>query len=355
VTGARIDNDIRFALLGGTTVGQNALSRFFVLHCMALPLLFCVLAAIHFWRIRKDGGISRRSLPTTDGGPATDVAPATVVATSAAGAVAPSKSVGAVAAVAANPSVAANPRYRLLAYVKGTTFSGKRDFPEDEVHTWPHLVIREFLMALTVIIAIWVISIAFNAPLEEKANPAVTPNPAKAPWYFVGLQELLTYFDPWIAGVAIPSVIVFGLIAIPYLDVNRRGVGEYVFGQRKFAVTVFTLGALFWFALIFIGLFMRGPSWAWYWPWEDWTVPKETLSTTHNLPRLWGALGLAAYFAVGLLASAALFPKFRKSLGTTRFVITMILLLLMIAVPAKIVLRLAFDVKYVLTTPWFNI
>src|SRR5258708_31099420 len=116
-------------------------------------------------------------------------------------------------------------------------------------------------MALAVIVAIWIISIAFNAPLEEKANPAVTPNPAKALWYFVGLQELLAYFDPWIAGVAIPSIVVLGLIAIPYLDVNRRGIGEYQWGQRKFAVSVFTLGAMFWFALIFIGLYMRGPSW----------------------------------------------------------------------------------------------
>ena len=123
----------------------------------------------------------------------------------------------------AKPVYAAGPRYRLLAYVKGETYSGKRDLPADEVQVWPHLVVREFLMALAVIVVIWIISIAFNAPLEEKANPAVTPNPAKAPWYFVGLQELLTYFDPWIAGVAIPSIIVFGLLAIPYLDVNRQG------------------------------------------------------------------------------------------------------------------------------------
>jgi hypothetical protein len=169
------------------------------------------------------------------------------------------------------------------------------------------------------------------------------------------LQELLTYFDPWIAGVAIPSIIVFGLIAIPYLDVNRRGIGEYAWGERKFAVTVFSLGAMLWFALIFIGLNMRGPSWAWYWPWEDWTVSKETLIKPHDLdPRL-GAFALVAYFAVGLNLPAILFPRFRKSLGTTRYVITMVLLLLMLAVPAKIILRLAFDIKYVLPTPWFNI
>lgn len=242
-----------------------------------------------------------------------------------------------------------------MAYVKGDTYSGKRDLTGDEVQVWPHLVIREFLMALTVIIGIWAISIVFNAPLEEKANPAVTPNPAKAPWYFVGLQELLAYFDPWIAGVAIPSLVMFGLIAIPYLDVNRSRSGEYELRKRKFAVSVFTFGALFWFALIFIGLFMRGPSWAWYWPWEDWTVPKETLTVTHNLPSPWGIVALAGYFAVGLVLPAIVCRQFRKKLGTTRYVITMILLLLMIAVPAKIVLRLLLNVKYVVLTPWFNI
>ena len=341
LTGANIDNDIRFALLGGTIVGQNALSRFYVLHCMALPLLFCVLAAIHFWRIRKDGGISRRSLPVADGAAATQTSSAAVV-------------IPALPATTEEPATPVGPRYRLLAYVKGETFSGKRDLPADEVQVWPHLVVREFLMALAVIIVIWVISIAFNAPLEEKANAAVTPNPAKAPWYFVGLQELLAYFDPWIAGVAIPSIVVLGLIAIPYLDVNRRGIGEYEWGRRKFAVPVFTLGAMFWFALIFIGMYMRGPSWAWYWPWEDWTVPKETL-TTRDLPPLLGAAALAGYFAAGLILPAIVFPRFRKSLGTTRYVITMVLLLMMIAVPAKIVLRLAFDIKYVLPTKWFNI
>ena len=112
---------------------------------------------------------------------------------------------------------------------------------------------------------------------------------------------------------------------------------------------------MLWFALIFIGLFMRGPSWSWYWPWENWTIAKETLTTSHNLPPLEGGLAVAAYLALGLILPAILFPGFRKSLGTTRYIFTMILLLLMIAVPMKIVLRLAFDIKYVLTTPWFNI
>ena len=153
----------------------------------------------------------------------------------------------------------------------------------------------------------------------------------------------------------IPGLIVLGLAAIPYLDVSRRGIGEYLFAKRKLAVTVFTAGFLLWFTLIFIGLFMRGPSWAWYWPWEDWTVPKETLAVTQNLPAIWGILLMAGYFAFGLIVPAVLFPRFRKALGPARYLITMSLLLLMIGVPAKIVLRLAFNVKYILTTVWFNI
>jgi len=95
-------------------------------------------------------------------------------------------------------------------------------------------------------------------------------------------------------------------------------------------------------------MFMRGPNWAWYWPWEDWTIPKQTLSVTWSLPMLWGSLLLIAYFTIGMLLPALLLPKFIKALGPTRYFVTMILLLLMIAVPAK-------DIKYVLATPWFNI
>jgi quinol-cytochrome oxidoreductase complex cytochrome b subunit len=333
--GVQVDNDVRFAMLGGTIVGQNALLRFYVLHCMAIPVVFSILAALHFWRIRKDGGISRPEGPEPGETPAVaDPLPAAAVRP---------------------PEPAAGPRYRLLAYVPGQTYSGKRDLAEDEAATWPHLVQREFIAALTVIIVLWILAIAINSPLEQKANPALTPNPAKAPWYFVGLQELLVYFDPWIAGVMIPAIGVFGLAAIPYLDVNRKGSGQYAFAGRKFAVSVFTFGILFWFALIFIGLFMRGPSWAWYWPWQDWTVPKETLMTPRNLPPLWGGLLLAGCFGLGLSLPAVLFPKFCKALGPVRYLLTMTLLLLMIGVPAKIVLRLALDIKYVLPTKWFNI
>ena len=343
--GVRADNDIRYALLGGTLVGQNALIRFYVLHNVALPAVMSLLLALHFWRIRKDGGISRpKSEPPASG--------------EGRGLMDEGSTSSALSQADAEPSeleLSPRPRYRLLTYVKGKTYSGKRDLVENEVQVWPHLISREFVVALVVIALLWIAAIAFNAPLEEQANPSVTPNPARAPWYFVGLQELLVYFDPWIAGVLIPGILVFGLAAIAYLDVNPEGVGEYAFGKRKFAVTVFTFGIIFWFLLIFIGMYMRGPSWAWYWPWENWTLPKETLSTAQDLPALWGGLLLFGYFTLGMVLPAILLPKFRKTLGLVRYIITMALLLLMISVPAKIILRLAFDVKYVLVTPWFNV
>jgi hypothetical protein len=120
------------------------------------------------------------------------------------------------------------------------------------------------------------------APLEPLADPNKTPNPSKAPWYFVGLQELLVYFDPWIAGVVLPTLIIVGLMAIPYIDKSPHGIGEYNYKDRKFAVWVFSLGTAFWFLLIIIGYFFRGPSWQWYWPWESWELHKESHIVTHS-------------------------------------------------------------------------
>ena len=116
-------------------------------------------------------------------------------------------------------------RYRALAFIKGATLAKEKDaeVTEDELPTWPYLVRKEFLAAIvcTIILIVW--SILFDAPLEELSDPTVTPNPAKAPWYFLGLQEMLVYFDPWIAGVAFPMLIIIGLMAIPYIDINPKG------------------------------------------------------------------------------------------------------------------------------------
>src|SRR5579859_1256772 len=136
-----------------------------------------------------------------------------------------------------------------------------------EVHVWPFLLRIELLATIIVTVILMVWSITLNAPLEEPANPTLTMNPSKAPWYFLGLQEMLVYFDPWIAGVVLPTLVIVGLMAIPYIDTNPKGVGYYAWEERPFANALFILGIVMWFLLIFIGYFCRGPNYAWYWPW----------------------------------------------------------------------------------------
>src|SRR5246127_3501378 len=136
-----------------------------------------------------------------------------------------------------------------------------------EVHVWPYLLRIEFLAAIIVTIILMVWSITLNAPLEEPANPTLTMNPSKAPWYFLGLQEMLVYFDPWIAGVVMPSLIIIGLMVIPYIDTNPLGNGYYTLKQRKFAIATFCFGFMvLWLVMVFIGTFLRGPGGVWVWP-----------------------------------------------------------------------------------------
>src|SRR5688500_5010077 len=114
----------------------------------------------------------------------------------------------------------------------------------DKVHTWPYLVRLEMLVGTIVMALITIWSIVVDAPLEEPANPTKTPNPSKAPWYFLGLQEILVYFDPWFAGVILPSYIIVGLMVIPYVDINPKGNGYYCFRDRFFAISTFLFGFL---------------------------------------------------------------------------------------------------------------
>jgi len=238
-------NDARFMLIGGTSVGDATLIRFYVLHCVAIPFIFSILLCVHLWRVRKDS-FSKQS--------------------------------------------------------------------GEKVDVWPHLISREFLavMLCTIILLVW--SIMMQAPLEGQANINVTPNPSKAPWYFVGLQELLVYFDPWIAGVVIPTAIIMGLMAIPYIDTNPKGVGHWPKmewrrvgvipiwypKERPFAVNIFMLGIVMWFTLIYIGHYLRGPNWEWYWPWEEWSHRRITKMTLKNLPNLWGGVFLLSYMLQAL-------------------------------------------------------
>jgi hypothetical protein len=225
----------------------------------------------------------------------------------------------------------------------------------DMVEVWPHLVFIELIAMTLVTAGLIAFSLVVEAPLEGIADPAYTPAVAKAPWYFVGLQELLVYFDPWIAGVMVPGIIIVGLMMIPYLDRNPVGTGRYAFRKRPVAWTAFLFGTVLWFVLIAIGEFTRGPHWAWYWPGESWDVQRPAEPPTWDLPLGWGIASLVGYLAVGLALPAWLFPSFRRELGTSRYAVSMLLLLGMLAIPLKIVLRLVFDIHYVVATDWFNI
>jgi quinol-cytochrome oxidoreductase complex cytochrome b subunit len=133
------------------------------------------------------------------------------------------------------------------------------------VFTWPHVFIRELVMALAVTVGILAMSLAFNAPLEQLANPALTPNPAKAPWYFLNLQEMLHYFPPNWAGVFIPGMIIVGLMSVPYIDRNP----SMRIVDRPFAVGLWNFFVSIVAVLTYIGVFFRGPGWEWAWPWKD--------------------------------------------------------------------------------------
>ena len=222
-------------------------------------------------------------------------------------------------------------------------------------YVWPDLVVMEFLtaVALTVILIIW--ALLMNAPLLEAANPGISENPSKSPWYFVGLQELLVYFDPWIAGVMISSIVIGGLTMIPYLDINPKGVAEYNFSLRKFAVINFIFGFSMWLILILIGYFLRGPNWQLYMPWESWETVKVAEEHLWNLNPYAGIICIIAYVSLGITASFPLKKELYKKTGLIRYAAIISLILMMYAVPLKILLRLAFNIRYILVTPWFNI
>src|SRR5678816_3735862 len=138
------------------------------------------------------------------------------------------------------------------------------------------------MVLLTVVMVVW--SIGLTAPLEEPANTSVAPNPSKAPWYFLGLQEMLVYFDPWMAGVLLPGLIILGLMAIPYIDTNPKGNGYYTFRERKVEITLFLFGFLIlWVLLVTLGTFLRGPNWNFFGPYEYWDLHKLLALNNVNL------------------------------------------------------------------------
>lgn len=188
-----------------------------------------------------------------------------------AGAVAVLEKVGAL--VAAAPSaggipVGAGPgghTQRLLTVVKSGSIQDVKATPVDKVHTWPHLLAAEFVAALACTAFLFFFSVFVNAPLLQLANPNQTPNPSKAPWYFLGLQELLTMFHPMVAGVTVPGIALFALILAPFIDKNPSNKPE----DRKFATSIMTVHLMFWAVLVMIGSFFRGPGFNFVFPWRD--------------------------------------------------------------------------------------
>ena len=231
--------------------------------------------------------------------------------------------------------------------------------PKEQDYTVKHLrdsVGIEFLAGLifTFIIMVW--SLFMNAPLKELANPSDTPIDERAPWYFIGLQELLIFFDPWLAGVILPSILLVGLILVPFIDPNKEtGIGRYAFRERPVAISIFGFGFAMWYVLIIIGQFFRGPARIFYWPWEDKSVMKELpLIEMVNFPIAGGFAFFIIYFGVFVILPQFIFKNLYKSLGVIRYYIFVSLFAIMILIPIKIFLRYVFDVKYILSLQIFN-
>jgi hypothetical protein len=241
----------------------------------------------------------------------------------------------------------------------------------DKVHTWPYLVRLEMLVGTAVMAFMTIWSIVVDAPLEEPANPTKTPNPSKAPWYFLGLQEVLVYFDPWFAGVVLPGMIIVGLMVIPYVDINPKGNGYYCFRDRWFAISTFLFGFLvLWILLIIMGTFIRGPGWYMFLPGQYWDVHKTVAITNQDLPqRFFGVVDPTMSMLIGavsvvffLVGVPAIYwrARFKKSavlqqLGPVRYWITAFLFMCMMGTVVKVVLRIFFNVKNVFASPWINI
>ncbi len=260
----------------------------------------------------------------------------------------------------------------------------------EKVWAWPNLVYTELFAIIlgTVFLIGW--AVFFKAPLEEPANPTWAPNPAKAPWYFLGLQEMLVYFDPWLAGVLLPGLIVVGLIAIPYIDMNPKGNGYYTFKQRKFAIVTYLFCWLvLWNFLIIIGTVFRGPNWSFYGPFEVWDAHKVVAANNVNISEmLWintlgvklpsnifireiagilltlGYMVLLPVFltkkifnfkgAVGKVFNGGFLGKYLKSLGWARYSILIFLVLMSLTLPIKMYLRWLINLKYIVFMPEFE-
>jgi hypothetical protein len=257
----------------------------------------------------------------------------------------------------------------------------------DKVLVWPDLVYTEMIcmVILTAVLVVW--GIVLQAPLEEPASSVRTPNPSKAPWYFLGLQEMLVYYDPWMAGVVLPSMIIVGLMALPYIDFNKKGNGYYTFNDRKFSVLTFMFGFLpLWIGLIILGTFLRGPNWNFFGIYEYWDVHKLVVLNNVNLSEyfwidlmhqrlpvasagagtgeqiltiLWregpGLLLVLGYLGVlPMVMALTVFRNFFMKMGFIRYMVFANLVLFMACLPIKMFLRWSINLKYIVAIPeWF--
>jgi hypothetical protein len=255
---------------------------------------------------------------------------------------------------------------------------------DEKVLVWPDLVYTEMIcmIALSALLIFW--AIWLQAPLEEPASSVKTPNPSKAPWYFLGLQEMLVYYDPWMAGVVLPSLIIVGLMAIPYIDFNKGGNGYYTIKERRFAYITFQLGFLeLWVTLIVLGTLLRGPNWNFFGPYEYWDAHKVAALNNVNLSEYWWqwflgttlpkappragfleqlyyivvrewlgiALVLGYFIALPPLMAVTVFRSFYQKMGFIRYMVLANLLLFMMSLPIKMVLRWSFNLKYLIAIP----
>ena len=254
-----VGEQLRFFLLGGHTIDQNTLIRFYVLHCFFLPLGVLLLFSYHMWRVRKDGGLAcvdRLSL---------DQKKKQVV---------PIKS----------------KTYSLLGITSGRTVHVETAIVDEDQHTVmssPNLTRRIVVVTLSTVAIAALLTIFFQAPLEGPADPNVTPNPAKAPWYFLWLQELVTdttftigsvtINGALIGGIIVPGVLVALAILWPYLDKSPvRAAGVWFATERRKQNIIFLIIVAAILIFTIIGTFLRGPFWDWYWPWQSWpTMPRK--------------------------------------------------------------------------------
>ncbi|MBI1337102.1 MAG: cytochrome C [Phycisphaera sp.] len=247
---------------------------------------------------------------------------------------------------------------------------------DDKVLVWPDLVYTEMLCLIlgSIILVVW--SILLRAPLESPANPLGPPNPSKAPWYFLGLQEMLVYFDPWMAGVILPGMIVSGLIGMPYFDTNPKGNGYYTIKERPFAIFTWLLGfIILWVVLIIFGTFLRGPNWNFFGPYQYWdshlSVPltninlsdyvwvfglKQPLPDNPFVREMPGIIFVIFWVCVlPVILAKTIMRKMYNQMGMLRFAYMALHLVIMGMMPLKMVLRWVFTLKYFIYLPEFNL